>query len=303
MNLRFRKLLLLALSALLLKVVYTFTASFCDRQTDGFSMAKIHSDLSYDPKWETTPLSLEKQNLLNEALSQKFHYLGCGGQCFAFASEDDRYVIKFFKHKIRKPYSYFLKTSLGPLDALRLPKLNKALRKLNRDFTSYKIAYEDLQDETGLIYIHLNKGTSLCRSLTIIDKLGIEHQVPLDEVEFIVQAHAQLLYSRIEDLMAHGDADGARQALHAILELIVSRCKKGVFDEDPRLHRNFGFTGNKPIFIDVGRFVRDPLRKECAVYKADLHDITKRFRDYLNMSHPELVSTLDKALYEFEAQD
>jgi len=287
-----------------LAILYHFTARFCNTRTDGFSIAKIHSELSYNPKWETASLSEEKQKELYPILLQKFHYLGCGGQCFAFGSEDGQYVIKFFKHKIRKPYSYFLKAALPKaLDVRRKRKLDKELFKVNRDFTSYKIAYEDLQEETGLIYIHLNKATSLNRSVCIVDKLGIEHQIPLDGIEFIVQAQAQLLYLRIDDLMARGDTAGAKLSLHAVLATIVKRCQKGVFDEDPRIHRNFGFIGEKPIFIDVGRFVHDPLRKDPTVYKADLLTITKRFRTWLKASHPELVSTLDEELNAFEPRN
>jgi len=83
-------------------------AGFCHKKTDGFSVARIHSTLPWNPAWETAPLPGEEQHELEQALSQKFHYLGCGGQCFAFSSEDERYVIKFFKHRIRNPYSLLL---------------------------------------------------------------------------------------------------------------------------------------------------------------------------------------------------
>lgn len=284
-----------------LGIAYHFTASFCDKQTDGFSVARIHSELPYNPEWETAPPLDEMQKELDAALSQKFHYLACGGQCFAFGSEDGKYVIKFFKHRIRKPYSYLMNAELPRFfGKLRNRKLDKALTKLRRDFTSYKIAYEDLPEETGLIYIHLNKGTKLNRSVTIVDKIGIKHQIPIDGTEFVVQKKAQLAYSHIEDLMAVGDTVQARQSLHAILDVIVSRCKKGVFDEDPKIHRNFGFLGDKPIFIDVGRFVKDSNRKDPAVYKADLLTITKRFRKWLKDAHPELVDILDEELCEFQ---
>lgn len=284
-------------------VLSYYTAIFCNQQTDRFSVARIHSDLSFNPEWETAPLSLQQKQELRHLLDQKFHYLGCGGQCFAFSSEDGNYVIKFFKHKIRKPFSLFLKMSLPePLEQKRLKKLNKALYKLNRDFTSYKIAYEDLREETALMYIHLNKGTELNQSVTIIDKIGIAHQIPLDDVEFVVQKRAKLVYPYIEELMAQGDSNAAKAAMHSILDIIVSRCKKGVFDEDARIHRNFGFIDSKPIFIDVGRFRRDPERKLPAVYKSDLEAITKRFRAWLEESYPTLASTLDEEFHAMQSQ-
>lgn len=290
--------------ALIAGVSFYYLAVFCNRETDSFSIVRIHSDLPFNPEWETTPLSAQKKEEVLTALDQKFSYLGCGGQCFAFASEDGNYVIKFFKHKIRAPYSFFLKMALpGPLEKKRLGKLNKALYKLHRDFNSYKIAYEDLQDETGLLYIHLNKGTSLNQKVTIIDKIGIAHQIPLDEVEFVVQKRGQLAYSYIENLMEQGDDLGARAALHSILDIIICRCKKGVYDEDAKIHRNLGFVGAKPIFIDVGRFTRDPERTQPLVYKNDVRIITKRLRAWLEESHPQLTLILDEELHEIQNQN
>jgi hypothetical protein len=283
---------------------FYFAAEFCNAQTDGFSIARIHSDLSYHPEWDTAPISMEKQEALKIALNQKFHYLACGGQCFAFASEDGQYVIKFFKHHIRKPYSFYLNMPLPDfLGQGRRRRLKSILHKLNRDFTSYKIAYEELQEETGVIYIHLNKGTKLNYSVQIVDKIGIQHQISLDDVEFVLQRKADLVYSRISDIMAGGDLAAAREAFHSILEVILSRCQKGIYDEDPRIHRNFGFLGKKSIFIDVGRFVRDPQRKLPEVYKNDLQHITQRFRSYLEDSYPMLVPILDEELYAVQNQN
>jgi hypothetical protein len=84
--------------------------------------------------------------------------------------------------------------------------------------------------------------------------------------------------------------------------VIIRRCKKGVFDEDPKIHRNFGFLGEKPIFIDVGRFVRDDSRKDPAVYNTDIQMITKRFRHWLEEDYPELVTTLDEELHALQTQ-
>jgi hypothetical protein len=265
-----------------------FGSIYFDKFTDGFSVARIHSALSYNPEWATPPPTKQERIELEKILSQKFHYLGCGGQCFAFASEDDQYVIKFFKHRFRKPYSFFYR--------FLEKKRNKAISKHTRDFTSYKIAYEDLREETGLVYIQLNKGPRLRKSVTIVDKLKIAHQIELDDVEFIVQKKGELVYSRMEELMKENDIAGARAVMRAMLDVIVSRCRKGIFDEDAGIHRNFGFIGDKPFFIDIGRFRRDPSRQLPDVYNHDLQLITKRFRAWLEESYPPLALALDEEL-------
>lgn len=289
------------LVACVLGVVFHCIVLFCHRQTDNFTLARIHSDLPFNPAWEISPLSPEKKIELKQLFNQKFYYLGCGGQCFAFASEDGNYVIKFFKHKIRKPFTLFLKIPLpGTLNQKRLKKWNRALFKHNRDFNSYKIAYEDLREETGLVYIHLNKSDDLNQLVTIVDKIGIVHQIDLDKIEFIVQKRAKLVYTYIEEVMTQKNLQEAKTALHSLLNIIISRCKKGIFDEDARIHRNFGFIGTQPIFIDVGRFKRDPERTRPSVYKNDLLHIIGRFRQWLEKSYPELVLIFDEQLHEFQ---
>ncbi len=289
------------LAILLSLICFYYLMLFCDAQTDGFSVARIHSDLSFHPEWE--PAETQSKEILDPIVGQTFHYLACGGQCFAFISEDRRYVIKFFKHKLRHPLSTFLKMHLPyPWEQKRLKKLNKALFKLNRDFTSYKIAYEDLREETGLIFLHLNKGGNLNRSITIIDKLGISHTIALNDVEFVVQQRAELVYSYFNRLVKHDDLASIKAAMQSLFSLIVSREQKGIFDEDARLYRNFGFIDERPIFIDVGRFRRDLRYQDPILYKKDLEDIIGHFRDWLEETHPTLVPTLDTELNAFKTR-
>lgn len=267
---------------------------FCEAQTDGFSVARIHSDLPYNPAWQTS----SSPEILDNALNQTYRYLSCGGQCFAFASDDGKYVMKFFKHRIRKPYSLYLTSRLfPPFENARRRKLSRALFKMNRDFQSYKIAYETLPQETGVIFIHLNKSSDLKRNVQIVDKLGIAHTIALDEVEFVLQKKAELAYAQFDSWIKNKDLALAKKGIHAMLETILSRCKKGIYDEDPRIHRNFGFIDDKPIFIDVGRFVPDANRKDKGVYTQDMKSIIKNFRDWLEETHPPLVEVLDEEMH------
>ncbi len=282
-----------------LVVLFYFTSRFCEEKTDGFSVGLIHSGLIFNPAWETEPPSPETKGELDRVFSQKFHYLAFGGQSFAFLSEDGNYVIKFFKFRLfRQPHHFLLTHPLPSIAELsRLRKLDRALFKLHRDFTSYKIAYEELQEEAGLLYLHLNKGNDLKRTVRIIDKIGIEHEIDLDNIEFAIQRKAEPIFPRINASMAKGDLAAAKQSLHAIIQAIVNRSQKGVFDEDPRLYNNLGFVGQKAIFIDIGRFVRNPSLKDLAVYLDDLKRITdKSLRPWLKENHPELLLCLDEEI-------
>lgn len=272
-------------------------AKFCEKQTDDFSVAYIHSDLAPSPEWETK--LPESQAELNQALSQTFNYLGFGGQAYAFVSADQNYVIKFFKQRyFRKPQSYLFSIPLpGAFELSRLRKFTKARAKLHRDFNSYKLAYEELREESGLVFVHLNKGNELKKSINIVDKIGISHKIDLDNVEFVLQKKAAPLFPHIQTLMQSGDVSSAKQTVHAIVEVLAGRCKKGIYDEDPRLHNNMGVIGAKAMFIDVGRFVRDPNRTQPETYRADLKHITgKRLKPWLQENYPQLSSYLDEEI-------
>lgn len=283
--------------AALLMGAYHFTAGFCRKKTDAFTMERIHSDLTFNPAWATPVPSGKERQDLQRILSQEFHYLGCGGQCFAFVSEDGQYVIKFFKHKIRKPLSALLLHTLpAPLEALRARKLGKILSKLERDFTSYKIAYDELKQETGILYIHLNKTQELDQQLLLRDKLNIAHKIDLDGIEFILQKKADMAYTYLDPLFHAKKLKEAEAAIDSLIDVIVSRCHKGIFDEDAKIHRNFGFIQGQAVVIDVGRFRRDAQRKDPLVYRKDVSAITRTLRLYLEERCPELIPHLEEKI-------
>lgn len=283
----------LGLYSLLAFVSWHYISLFCKAQTDGFSVARVQSDLPYDSKWEVAPPSDSLKEEMKHILSQPFHYLGRGGQCFAFVSEDQQYVIKFFKHRFYKPYEILLQLPLPrSLDQIRKRKMDKILFKIDRDCTSYKIAYEEIPQETGLVYLHLHPKEGFEQSVSIIDKLGITHTLSLNKMAFILQKRAEPVPLHLKRLMEAGDKMASRKAIHAILETIISCSHKGIMDDDPGLHRNFGFIEDKPMFIDVGRFKRET----AALSQQDLKKITMRFRSFLKSKYPELVTTLDEEI-------
>ncbi len=273
-------------------------SSFCLSQTDGFIVQHIHSSLEYHPEWDASvpPDALLQ---LQKALDQPYSYLGSGGQCYAFVSADGTFVIKFFKHHLRSTPSWlenfplpdFLKTKLQR-------KKNKRLEKLQRDFTSYKLSFEELREETGLLYVHLNKTKHLHQKVEIIDKIGIHHPIDLDQTEFIVQKKADLILPKLSLLAEQKKWEEAQKVLHSLIEVVIHRCEKGIFDEDAKIHRNFGCLGEKVIVIDVGRFRKDPSRISPDVYLQDINHMTLRLRNWMAEYHPELIPLLDEELHE-----
>lgn len=295
-----RKILKCSIQITILLVAVNWVADFCLNQTDEFSVCRLQSALPNDPIWATQPLSSEQLAEFDRAMDQKYHYIGSGGQCFAFESEDRQHVIKFFKHRLRKPQTYWMSIPLPQsLAKRRSVWFNRLISKHYRDYNSYKLAYDHLREETALLAVHLNKTDNIGKILTITDKLHIEHRIDLDKTEFILQKKADLVYPTLEHLLEQGQLDQVKKAFHAIFELIVSRCQKGIFDEDPKIHCNVGLIGDKAIFIDVGRFKTDPERCNPQIYRQDLLVIAEKFKDWINQNNPSLIPLFEEELKQF----
>lgn len=264
---------------------------FCYDKTEGFTILKIHSNLPFSPEFQV------ENGDLPDIFNQRFYYLNAGGQAYAFASEDGAYVIKFFKHHLRR-LPIWLKILPLPAKYARQREEQRIKRekKLLRDFTSYKIAYELLPEKTGLLYLHLNKTNHLNQKIRIIDKIGIEHKLPLDEFEFVLQKKAKLTMTYFTDLIEKDDMLSGKKSIDSICELIKTRCQMGIFDEDPRIHHNVGFVEDKAILIDVGRLKKDPKREDPKVQRNDLFEITRKLQLFLNEKSPELAEYLKQKL-------
>lgn len=278
------------LSAILFHGAY----KFCYLKTSGFNIGRISSNYDFNPEWEVSHVN---EDLLNKASKQKFSFLGSGGQCFAFVSEDDKYVIKFYKHDTAR-LPFFMK--YFPIPKKYFPKREiqrkKRLKRLFRDFNSFKLSYEYLEKETALLYLHLNKTNYLNRKITIIDRVHISHTLDLDKMVFILQKKADLAYPYLKHLAEKKDFNKAKHAMQSICDLIFSRLQKGIYDEDAKIHRNFGFIQDHAILIDVGRLKFDEKRKNPAIQQTDLQKITKPFKEWLKKEIPEFETFLNAAL-------
>ncbi|MFI5335070.1 MAG: hypothetical protein ACHQT8_07955, partial [Chlamydiales bacterium] len=150
---------------------------FCHTQTRGFSLQNIYP---------ADKLPLGSGCGILPDCSQPFTFLDSGLEFYAFLSADKQHVLKFFKQHHVKQADFLAKCS---------PLFNNLKRekreRLKGSFASCKIAFEELQEETGLLYLHLAKTDENLPIVTLIDKLGIAHRVALDELPFLAQKRAE----------------------------------------------------------------------------------------------------------------
>jgi len=295
------KLLKLSLISTFVFLLYHQLDRFCHKQTDGFTVLKISSKRPFNQTWTTRQLSGEEQREFEMAVSQKYSYFGCGGQCFVFFSEDGKYIIKFFKQR-RYNQPFYLRL-IPFLSDFKRKKSRGFKEKLRREFHSYKMAFEDLKNETGVVFVHLNPTKDLNKSVTIVDPLGCSHQLYLDKFDFIIQKRAEMVEEKIKRLLLEGNYPAIQQSIRSMLDMILTRCKKGYHDTDPNILTNCGFLADQAVKIDIGHFVPKETMKNSSMYKKALLESALPFREWLGETSPSLVSCFDHAIFELLEND
>ena len=262
----------------------------CHKATDGFALVNI-----YAPKENSF---LEKRQLplgeLEKKFEEPFYYLNSGSQSYVFLSSDGKTVLKFFKFQhMRIPPWIDALPLPSPLAEKRALKKEKKRNVLTRTLNSYHIAFEKMRDETGLLFVHLAPTAHLNKKVTIYDKIGKRHVIDLDLVEFVLQERATLVYDTIDTWIENGQHQKAEKGLRDLLRVALTRCQNGIFDKDPDFATNFGFVGDVPIQIDVGRFILDEKETSPLVYQDEMFRITRHFQEWIEKNHPDLLDSFD----------
>lgn len=274
---------------LLLLCLFFAIERFCHWQTDGFRLSKATSKHIY-------PYSHHSENL-PQTLDQPFYYLGKGVQFYVFIGEDQKTILKLFKHH----HAGFATDTLNVL----FPKFIKNRIIRNREkrmrciFGSARIADLDIGKETGVTYVHIGKDywkKKLTKGV-LYDKIGIKHSVDFDEIDFVLQERADLVKNRLSELFDLGNIDEAINSMKKVICMVEKRSRKNVKNKDGNILENCGFIGENPVEIDIGSFIHrsrsthpDPHRKTA--FRARLQLLTwvkKKYPQHLTQCRLELL--------------
>jgi hypothetical protein len=236
-----------------------------DNCLDGFYPAKAYLHLPIRFLDAVLP-TLEQRERARKILDQRFRYVGKGRQFFVFESEDGLYVLKLFK--------CFRANIANLLASLPLPesfakrqqeRVHTWSDRLEMQLRSCRIAFLELAPETGLLYAHLGQELDIQRKVQLVDAIGFNHELILDDVPFVLQLKAKPAMSLLKELIEQKRFDALKMRLDQLIDLLMRRAKKGFVDQDPGfLERdNLGFIADAAIHIDVGTFVAgDPEQAE-----------------------------------------
>jgi hypothetical protein len=256
--------------------------------TEGFSPDHIQSDGGFSPKWEILG---QDEGQARELLCQPFYYIAKGSQCYVFLSADQKHVLKFFRHaRYRLPPLARYITAPAFLATVQEQKKNIKQKKLEALFASCKLAFMELKEESGLIYLHLNPTTHLQQTVVLYDKLKRAYSIPIDAYTFMIQKKGEHLFPYLTRLLAQGRRHEAKIALSRLANLLSHRIQKGISDNDAVIHKNAGFCGQEALFLDIGGFCL------CGPQEHTLWQTTQRFRTWLQKQDPELALLFEQKL-------
>lgn len=220
---------------------------------------------------------------------QTLTWLGRGMQAVVFETQDAKYVVKFFQlGRLREdePRGFFENLVSNESNEKRQERLTHR----EEIFSSSKMCFEELQDESGIVYVHLNRTKDKIKGIKLVDKYGQSHRIRGDDSCFVVQKKARYLIPTIMSLMEKGKVEETKARVNQVFDLLLSLAKKGFADGDDALIRNnnIGLTEDRAIYIDTGH-----------IFRAYNLNVTERMRyefqvrldpleKWLNITYPEI---------------
>jgi hypothetical protein len=240
---------------------------------EGFTLRRIQG-------WDRG-LSVSFDEEADRALSQRYYYLGRGRQCFAFESEDQRYVLKFPRTDTHR-LAFWQRVLPGGGEK---QVLKTAARKRVQE--SLELAYEELKNPSALVAIHLGPTAETGRMLELRDSLGMRHRVPLERSSFVLQYKKPILMTAFLDALKQGDRALARKILAAFVEAVRERGERQISYRDERFIDNYGFDGKRAYHIDIGSYYKGPSPLQSS------EDTLRPVRKWLAQVDPQMIEVLD----------
>jgi hypothetical protein len=272
------------------------------RTAKHFDIDNLVCRFKHDPQWDVK-VSDDTLTYVNTIMSQPYHWLAKGYQAFAFVSQDGEYVIKFIQQqRFQKngfkthPFQYMFNKEFRE----RLAQQQVHRKEI---FNSAKLMFEEMREETGMIYVHLNRTSNMLRKVRLFDALGQTHRFITDNSSFVIQRKARYIQPTIRELMEKGQVDQAKARIDQIFDLVLTLAKKNFVDSDYALIRNnnIGFLKDRAIYIDTGHITKKQvpdLHKQMEFeFKSRLYPL----RDWLKITFPQLADYYDSRRVEILA--
>lgn len=295
-----KKLLLIVFVA----IVDVYFHCFYVSDPDKFRISKITSSLPFEPKWEVL-VSPQEESQLSLALEQPFYYLAKGTRSYVFASKDQKYVLKFFDtSQIVPPFRRRLKfiRYLFPSSCEKADVYKRKLR--TRVFSGCKIGFEELKDQTGTLFVHLNPTSSIRKNIALYDEKGFKFLLPADSTIFVLQKKSGPFHSYFQGVLEKNGEKGVEKILSELAFLLKFRADRKIKDLDVSVN-NLGVLNEKLMTFDLDGLKRVP--PEEFSYEEHMMRSGAKIIDWLENEQKEFsqffISEMERLITEHDVQE
>lgn len=269
-------------------LVLFFSARMYYFLTDDFRLSSITPPSVLPSFLKSVSLSPKDKEELSLLFSQPFYYLGKGAQSYAFVSEDQTTVIKFFKFKHLKP-SFFVESlpSFSIFKSYKEQVKNRKMKKFSRVFSGYQLAYEEHKEESALLYLHLLPTQKELPTVRLVNKIGMELLLPLDNLVFLIQKKGDSFEERLKHALDNNQWEQAKKNIQKITAMYLDEYSKGMYDYDRGVLYNTGFVNDTPFHLDVGQLAKDDRYRDRSVYRHHLLEMFGEIHNWMKKKFPD----------------
>jgi hypothetical protein len=256
--------------------------------SSSFSLQKIHPSKGFF--FQSAKGASEKElEELQGVFAQSFSFLNEGGEFYVFVSQDQKYVIKFFKVRRLTPKYWLNYIPIPWLDKKRISKVDERERIRLETFQGLKLAFEKFRYQSGLVFLHLFRTDYLKIKIKVIDAQGKSHKISLDSVPFVLQKRVTMLPDYISMLIKEDREDDAVRALCQILDLVKESCLCGFVDDSETVECDYGFIEERAVRVGGGRLLREEPGSSFRSVLREVFRASKAIEAWLVRNHPSLV--------------
>ncbi len=249
-------------------VLSVLVLQFHYRLSEGF---RIQKAFFYPSSFEDDSTALDALQDFTYCFEKPFKYIGRGGQVYVFESFDKKYVLKIVRfHKANIPLTARLFKNIFFCSKHYSEIEQDRLKRFNRAFESYQIAWNHLRKETGMVYMKLFRAKQDYPQVVLSVNSLIKHQLDLKDVAFIIQKRTDDFRSSLERMLQNNEDEELKKCISSYVEMAVKRSMQMILNKDYLL-KNFGYVQTTPIEIDLGNFYYDYALKDPKVFQKQLH--------------------------------
>ena len=258
--------------------------------TGGFKTNKILPPKDCVCSKNELPKNLDEKFL--SIFDQEYRYLGKGCQAYVFESTDKKYVIKFLRHHKYKPPFWINFGLIGGEYRKRIVIYKKS--RVKNAFQSYLMSYEDLKEETGVVYLHLGETNYLNRVLTIRDRFLQKRFIELDKMHFVVQIRVNKLGPTLLCFSKENKISEAKVLIDGYFDVIKKRCLKQIKNVDHSGYlRNMGYLEERVFEMDVGGYRKREILLTKKGFENEFAYFSNHFKRWAKRKAPNLEKYIE----------